>query len=335
MRSVRLHARNDIRLHEEPAPIPGPGETLVRIGTVGICGSDLHWFAEGEIGDAKLQQPLVLGHEFAGEIVDGPRKGQRIAIDPAIPCGRCEFCLRGDHNLCPNGRFSGHGLQDGALREYIAWPDKLLFSLPDTLSLEDGAMLEPLGVAIHAVDLGKLQPGMTVGVFGAGPIGLLVQQVARLSSLQAIYVTDVLPHRIEAAFNFKATQAILDSEGSSSKEILDATGGRGLDVAFEAAGENAAVNAACQSLKPGGCLVLIGVPAGDRTEFTASVARRKGLTIKLVRRMKDTYPRAIHLVESGQVDVRSLVTHRFPLKDSQRAFALAARREGLKTVILP
>jgi L-iditol 2-dehydrogenase len=230
-------------------------------------------------------------------------------------------------------RFAGHGAEDGALREFVCWPDENIFSIPDSLSLDDGAMLEPLGVAIHASDLGKLKPGMHVGVFGAGPIGLLIQQLVQLSGAQATFVSDVVAHRVEAAQALGATHAILDEAGSSAQEMLETTQGRGLDVAFEAANESAAVDTACQALKPGGLLVLAGIPRGDRTEFQASVARRKGLTIKLVRRMKHTYPRAIQLVKEGRVNVRDLVTHRFPLEEASEAFSLAARREGLKVII--
>ncbi len=194
-------------------------------------------------------------------------------------------------------------------------------------------MLEPLGVALHAVDLGKIKAGMSVGIFGAGPIGLLITQLARLSGAQAIYVTDILPHRLDTAYALGATKAILVGNGSEITEIMSITCGRGLDVAFEVAGENEAVEAAVATVKPGGHVVLAGIPADDRTSFSTSMARRKGLTIKLVRRMKFTYPRAIQLVESGQVNVRSLVTHHFPLDDAQEAFAVALRRDGLKIII--
>ena len=335
MKTVRLHAPNGLRIHDEPLPQPGPGESLVRVTAVGICGSDLHWFGEAGIGDAKLKKPLVLGHEFAGMIADGPQKGVRVAVDPAVPCNECEFCRQGNPNLCTHIRFAGHGMEDGALREMIAWPVGSLFALPEALSDADGVMLEPLGVAIHAVDLGKLKVGMTVGVFGSGPIGLLIQQLARLSGAQAVYVTDVLSHRVEAARSLGASKAILAGNGSEIPEILAATGGRGVDVAFEVAGEDKAVEAAFATVKPGGRIVLVGIPADDRTSFSASVARRKGLTIKLVRRMKFTYPRAIRLIENGQVDVRSIVTHSFPLDKAQEAFTVGQRREGLKIIITP
>jgi L-iditol 2-dehydrogenase len=329
MKSVRLHGAGDLRIHDELAPIAGAGEKLVRIKSVGVCGSDLHWFSEGEIGDAKLERPLVLGHEFAGETEDG----QRVAIDPAIPCGRCEFCERGHPNLCENMIFAGHGKHDGALREWMAWNEKSLFSIPDSISDAEGAMLEPLGVAIHSVDLGKIKAGMTVGVFGCGPIGLLIIQMAKLSGAANIIATDQLVQRVEAAKRFGASQAFLAGDSSQLSEIRAATDGRGVDVAFEAAGEQDAVDASVAAVTSGGKVILAGIPADDHTSFSASTARRKGLTIKLVRRMKHTYPRAIELVSKGLVDVRSLVTHRFPLDRAVEAFQVAARREGLKVII--
>ena len=329
MRSVRLHGTGDLRNHEEPVPIAGAGEKLVHIKSVGVCGSDLHWFSEGEIGDAKLERPLVLGHEFAGET----EAGQRVAIDPAIPCGGCEFCEHGHPNLCENMIFAGHGQQDGALREWMAWNEKSLFPIPDSISDAEGAMLEPLGVAIHSVDLGKIKAGMTVGVFGCGPIGLLIIQMAKLSGAVNIIATDKLVHRVEAAKGFGASHAFLVGDSSQLSEIRAATKGRGVDVAFEAAGTQEAVDASVAAVASGGKVILAGIPNDDKTSFSASTARRKGLTLKLVRRMKHTYPRAIELVSKGLVDVRSLVTHRFPLEQASEAFRVAEQREGLKVII--
>ncbi|MBC7877186.1 MAG: zinc-binding dehydrogenase [Anaerolineales bacterium] len=329
MKSVRLCAPGDLQIQDEPIPVAGKGEKLIRVKAVGICGSDLHWFSEGAIGDAKLNQPLVLGHEFAGET----EEGQRVAIDPAISCGHCEFCEHGHPNLCSNMFFAGHGETDGALREYMAWPEKCLFPIPDSFSAADGAMLEPLGVAIHTVDLGHLKAGMTVGIFGCGPIGLLIIQLAKLSGAAHIVATDKLHHRVEAAKSLGADYAILVAGKQGDGEIRSATGGRGVDVAFEAAGEQETVDDAFAAVLPGGKVILAGIPNDDVTSFSASTARRKGLTIKLVRRMKHTYPRAIELVQSGKVDVSSLITHRFPLEQVSDAFRLAARRDGLKIMM--
>lgn len=329
MKSVRLHAPGDLRIHDEPIPLIGESEKLIRVKAVGVCGSDLHWFSEGEIGDAKLKQPLVLGHEFAGETEDG----QRIAIDPAISCGYCEFCVQGHPNLCSDMCFAGHGETDGALREYMVWPEKCLFPIPDSITDADGAMLEPLGVAIHSVDLAHLKAGMTVGVFGCGPIGLLIIQLARHSGAANIIATDMLPHRIDAAKSFGAHHAILAADRQEIEEVRTSTNERGVDVSFEAAGTQDAVDTSVAAVLPGGKVILAGIPDDDQTSFSASTARRKGLTIKLVRRMKHTYPRAIELVTKGLVDLRSLVTHRFPLEQTSEAFRVAARREGLKVIV--
>ena len=329
MKTIRLHGTGDLRLHEEDKPTPAPAQALIHVTAIGVCGSDLHWFDEGSIGDARLNQPLILGHEAAGVT----ESGERVAVDPVIPCDQCEQCREGNPNLCTALHFAGHGKDDGALREYMNWPVRCLYALPDALTDIDGAMLEPLGVALHAVDLGHVRPGMTAGVFGCGPIGLLIVQLLRTAGATTIIGTDKLPHRLDASRSFGATATFQAADGQEAAQVLATTNGRGVDIAFEVAGANAAVEAAMAAAKPGARVILVGIPAEDRTSFTASVARRKGLTIKLSRRMKHTYPRAIELTASGKVDLRSLVTHRFPLAESQKAFASAQRREGLKTII--
>lgn len=335
MKSVRLHATHDLRVHDEPVPTPQHGEVLIKVKSIGVCGSDLHWYNEAGIGDAKLHHPLVLGHEFAGIVADGPRTGERVAVDPALPCGHCEWCLDGHPNLCPNTRFSGHGKDDGALREYMAWPEHALFTLPDSISDADGAMLEPLGVAIHTVDLAHLKAGASVGVFGCGPIGLLTLQMARVSGATRIVATDMRQHRLDVAAETGATDTFISTghDHEESKAILAATNKRGLDVVFECAGDQHAVDAAFDAVRIGGKVVLCGIPSEDHTSFIASVARRKGLTIKMVRRMKHVYPRAIDLVARGRVDLRSLVSHHFPLEKSEEAFRIADGRQGVKVVI--
>jgi L-iditol 2-dehydrogenase len=329
MKCIRLHGTGDLRKHEEPVPVAGAGEKLVRVKSVGVCGSDLHWFSGGEIGDAKLERPLVLGHEFAGELEDG----QRVAVDPAISCGHCELCLQGHPNLCLSIIFAGYGTQDGAMREYVPWNQKCLFPIPDSLSFEDGAMLEPLGVAIHAVDLAHLKAGMSVGVFGCGPIGLLIIQMAKLAGAANIIATDKLIHRAEAAKAFGADHVFVTADNFQLSEIRAATKGRGVDVAFEAAGVQETVDTSVAAVVHGGKVMLVGIPDDERISFSASATRRKGLTIKLVRRMKHTYPRAIELVSKGLVDVRSIVTHRFSLDQAEEAYRVAERREGLKIII--
>ncbi len=332
MKVARLHGARDVRLHDEPLPKAAGGEVLIRVEAVGVCGSDLHWFEEGEIGGTKIQRPIVPGHEFAGRT----EEGRLVAVDPAVSCGHCLLCEEGHPNLCPSVRFAGYGKDDGALREWMAWPAQALVPLPSGFTATDGAMLEPLGVALHAVDLAHLRAGSTVGVFGCGPIGLFALQVAKLAGAARVVATDLAsrPHRLEAARALGA-EVFPAERGLEAGAIVDAVGGLGLDAAIEAAGSGDAVDAAIEAVRPGARVVLAGISSAERTSFRASPARRKGLTLALARRMKHVYPRAIALAASGRVDLRRLVTHRFPLAESARAFSLAASREGLKVVIEP
>jgi L-iditol 2-dehydrogenase len=319
VRALRLHGTGDLRLHDEPAPAPGDGEVVVRVTAVGLCGSDRHWFLEGGIGDAVLNRPLVLGHEFVGTIESGARTGERVALDPAVPCGRCSVCLAGEPHLCPGLRFAGHGSADGALRTCLAWPERLAHALPDGLSDAEGSLLEPLGVALHALDLGKVRPGSTAGVFGCGPLGLLLLQALRAAGVATVVASDPLPHRAAAAVSLGATL--------EHKEV---------DVAFETAGEDAALADAIDAIRPGGRVVLVGIPEGDRTSFTASTARRKGLTLALCRRMKPAdLPRAIRLAEAGEVELAGLVSGRYALSEWRDAFDDLVERRGLKVVVEP
>jgi L-iditol 2-dehydrogenase len=330
VRVVRLHAPGDLRLHEEDAPRAASDETLVRVTDVGLCGSDLHWFEEGGIGDAQLHRPLVLGHEIAGVIHDGPRAGTPVAIDPAIPCEKCQQCRSGHRNLCSSVRFAGHGVQDGGLQEMVAWPSTLLHPLPAPISTTEGAALEPLGVAIHALDLGHLRTAARIAVVGCGPIGLLLVQVAVASGATSVLAVDPLSHRRDEARRRGADVALSPAEVAQRLPEFE------LDGAFEVAGNDHAVELAMSVVRPGGRVVLAGIPSDDRTSFPASLARRKGLTIALVRRMKDdVYERGIRLLESGRVDAASLVTARFPLDKAADAFELALARTGLKVLIQP
>jgi L-iditol 2-dehydrogenase len=317
---------------EEPVPAAVAGMSLVRMTAVGICGSDLHWWDEGAIGDARLMHPLVLGHEGAGVIAEGPRGGLRVAIDPAIPCETCRACRDGYRNLCYWIQFSGHGETDGMMREVMAWPTRLLHPLPDVMSDADGAMLEPLGVAMHCVDLGHLPFGGTAAVVGCGPIGLLLIGLLKAVGAGSVLAIEPLAHRREAAARFGADQVA--DPGAGDGLVRELTG-FGVDVAFEAAGNDGGVRLAVESVRPGGRVVLAGIPGDDAIRFQASVARRKGLTIAMVRRMNEMYPRAIGLAERGVVDLGLLVTRRAGLGEAREAFGDAARRAGLKVIIDP
>jgi L-iditol 2-dehydrogenase len=267
-------------------------------------------------------------------IEDGPRRGERVAIDPAIWCGTCRPCRDGYRNLCTRIRFAGHGSEDGAMREQMAWPSHLLHRLPDGLTDADGAVLEPLGVAIHALDLGHVRLGAAAAVAGCGPIGLLLIQVLRAAGAGQVTAFDPLPHRRAAAGRLGA-DAALDPAAVSDPRDLRRVTGEGVDVAFEVAGTGGAVQLAVLATRPGGRVVLGGIPAGDQITLPASAARRKGLTIAMARRMNDVYPRAIGLAAGGRVELGSLVTGRFGLTRAPEAMAAAAARTGLKVIVEP
>jgi L-iditol 2-dehydrogenase len=323
MKVARLHRPRDIRLHHEQSPAPGEGEELVRVSAVGLCGSDRHWFLEGGIGDATLSRPLVLGHEICGVIEGGTRHGEFVAVDPAVPCDVCDICLGGQGHLCQHMRFAGHGTTDGGLRQQMAWPTRQLLTLPSTIGAPEASLLEPLAVALHAAGLGQIEAGMSAGVYGCGPIGLLLIQILRNSGVNPIFATDPLAHRRDAATAAGATNV--------------GAGGGGLpavDVAFETAGENAAVDDAVDAVRAGGRVVLVGIPATDRTSFSASVARRKGLTLLLTRRSRPVdLRRAVELVTDSSIDLRSLVSASYPIDEVADAFAAHAAMQGLKIVV--
>ena len=329
---ARLHGPGDVRLHDEPVERPRPGDVRLRVAAVGLCGSDIHWYDEGTIGDARLERPLVLGHEFAGVIEDGDEVGQRVVADPADPCQTCEPCSAGRPNLCLAGRFAGHGATDGALRTTMTWPRRLLHPLPTTITDDEATLLEPLGVALHAVDLARPVVGGSAGVFGCGPLGLLLIRVLRHAGVSTVVATDPLAHRRTAAAASGATEVREPSDDEAFRGAPE----RPVDVAFEVAGDDGAVADAIRTVRPGGRLVLVGIPAGDRTSFAAGPARRKGLTMLLCRRMQPAdLSRAVSLVAAGSLEVTTLISDRFRLEESQQAMAALATRRGLKIVVRP
>jgi L-iditol 2-dehydrogenase len=330
--TARLHGIGDLRVGDETVSSDSPpaGWSRIAVTSVGICGSDLHWFTEGSTGDISIDQPVVPGHEFAAVALDGPHAGRRVAVDPAIPCEECEQCRAGHGNLCPTVRFAGHGSFDGGLQEQLAWPDRLLHPLPDSLSNDAGALLEPLGVALHTVGLSHVRLGDDVLVVGGGPVGLLCAAVARRSGARRVLVSDPLAHRRATALRLGADQAWAPEEVADG--LHEVTGGRGADVVVEMAGTDDAITTAVRSARYGARVALGGIPSEPRSSFPAAEARRKGLTFVMVRRMHETYPRAIALATSG-LDLDGLVSKRFPLSDAAAAFTAAADRQGDKTVV--
>jgi L-iditol 2-dehydrogenase len=333
MDALRLHGAGDIRLHTEPDPLRGPDEELVRITAVGLCGSDLHWFEDGGIGDSRVEDPFVLGHEMGGIVTTGPRTGERVVIEPADPCGQCDACQAGNGNLCPDVRFCGHYPIPGGLSTLLAWPEHLLIPIPDTIEGDEVALLEPLGIALHAIDLGHFQAGMTAGVYGCGPIGLFLIRALRAAGAGRIQATDPLPHRRKAALSSGADE-VRPTAVEGQPEGVDDWGP--VDVAFEAAGEDAAIETAMRTVRTGGRVVIVGIPPGDSSTFGASLARERGLTIVMSRRMKQHHMhRAIDLVDRGGVDLGGMITARFPINEGPKAFNKLVERSELKIVIKP
>jgi len=315
-------------------PSPAPGEVLLRITAVGLCGSDRHQYVEGGIGGEAIERPLVLGHEVGGVIEAGDGAGKhirdRVAIDPAIPCGTCETCRRGLRHLCPDMRFAGLGQTDGGLQRRLAWPADRMVIVPDGMRDLEVPLLEVLGIGLHALDLASVAPGMRAGVYGSGPVGLVVIRALRAMGVDVVIATDVLPHRLDAAAaSGAATTALVDSAGASSPlpEV---------DVAFECAGEPGSTDDAVRSVAPGGLVLLVGIPETVRASHVAGPARRKELGIRWVRRMADgDLARAVGLVASGRVSLAGLVTATYDLEDAPNAFEALAERRELKIVVTP
>ena len=346
---ARLRGPGDVVLGAEDVAPAGPGEVLLRVTAVGLCGSDLHWYEEAAIGGDRLSRPLVLGHEFAAEIATGPRSGERVAVEPADPCGACGPCLAGHANLCVAVRFAGHGTTDGALRTVMAWPARLCLAVPDAIPDDEAALLEPLGVALHALDLARLEVGGSAGVYGCGPLGLLLVQLLRLAGATTVVATDRLDHRVAAARELGATHAVrVDPAAADAPDDADAPGaahapGAGppasieVDVAFEVAGTDDALLDALTAVRPGGRVVVVGIPAEDRTSFPAGLARRKGLSLVVCRRMAAARPRPGDRARRGRTGPDGAA--RSPTGSRSTGWGRRSRRwrpgVGLKVIVNP
>lgn len=347
MQVAKLYGPKDIRVESiDNPPAPKAGEVLLNIKTVGLCGSDLHMYETGRTGYTDTQEPFVLGHEFMGVIaavgdgaLDGMHNplqvGQRVAVDPCVPCWRCEMCEKGHPNLCPNHYFYGLSPNDGALREQMIVEARNCFPMPDLLSDETGPLLETLGIAIHAIDLSKIQIASRVAVIGAGPVGLLITRLAALTGASQVFAFDKLQWRVDKAREWGATHAYNVDDYDPVQAVMDVTDGRGVDVAIEAAWADHTVQQAAEMLRYGGRMVQVGIPPDDKFNLKHSVIRRKGLTIMISRRMKHTYPRAIDLATSGKVNLEELVSHKYDLSKTAEAYARNfAYEEGINKVIL-
>jgi L-iditol 2-dehydrogenase len=323
-------------MQQRARPAPGPNEVLVRVHRVGVCGSDVHYYTHGRIGGFIVENPIVLGHEMAGIIedvgpgVDRKRIGERVAVEPGVPDRTCEWCRRGRYNLCPNVQFMATPPFDGALADYIVTPTDFAYALPGNVSLDEGALMEPLSVGVYAIHRSAIKAGENVAVFGAGPIGLVTLQVARAAGAGAITVIDLEPGRLATAKRLGATTTINAKETNAVDALMESTGGRGVDIVFEAAGNARTAGDAVRIAKRGGKVVMIGLPPEDNFPYPLVYAMAREIDIFTVFRYANVYPAAIALVAEGRVDTKSLITHRFPLEKAEDALLLSdSRADGV------
>ncbi len=346
MTAVRLHGPRDMRVEQIPHPgPPGPGDVLLRVTATCICGSDLHSYKDGRIGNNVLESPLILGHEFAGVIeavgknsLDGnfePLKpGTRVAVDPAQPCRRCKMCEQGNPNFCLNLHFCGAFPDHGSLCQWMHMPAGSCFPVPDSVDDVAAALLEPLGIAVHAMSLAKVLVGDSVAILGAGCIGLSILELVKLSGAQPIYISDKFSWRLDQT-EARHVVPINCDQLNPVQAVMDATGGKGVDVVIEAAWADRSVQQAAAMARVGGRLVIVGISEDDTLLFNHSTVRRKGLTIRLARRMKHTYPRSIKLAQNGSVNLPKMISHRFPLEKAPEAFALnTAYQDNVVKVVI-
>ncbi len=333
-----MHATRDLRWETREVPAPGPLEVRVKIARVGVCGSDLHYYTHGRIGNFIVKSPIVLGHEVSGTVeaigegVTRHKVGDRVALEPGVPCRRCDYCKRGEYNLCPDMVFMATPPTDGALTEYVVWPEDFVFGIPDHISLEAAALLEPLAVGVWAVRRGEVRMGDSVVVLGAGPIGCNTHQAAKAAGATTLIAVDLEPFRLEMARKVGATHTVNAREEDVLERIKDITGKVGLprthsgvDVAFETAGSLATCRLAVAAPRPGGVTVLVGLPPDPLVSLDIVSASSRETQIRGLFRYANCYPAALALVASGQVDLDVLVTQRYKFGDTQDALEFANR----------
>jgi L-iditol 2-dehydrogenase len=335
-RAAVLHAPGDVRVEDRPVPEPGPREVLVEISAVGVCGSDVHYYEHGRIGDFVVREPLVLGHEAAGRVaavgseVSRHAAGDRVTLEPGVPCGRCRQCRAGRYNLCPDVQFFATPPVDGAFANYVAIHEDFAFALPDALTDEEGALMEPLSVGLWACWKGKVGPDTSVVVTGAGPIGQLALQVARALGATDVAITDVNPHRLAVAEEAGATRALNIGEEPLAESGLEA------DVLLECSGHPDAVRDGILALRPAGTAVMVGMGPGAEATVPMAAIQSREIWLTGTFRYANTYPAAIALAADGRVNLDAIVTGHFPLEEAEAA--LRAGQEdprSIKPVVVP
>ena len=329
-----------IELGEAPMPKMGPDDVLIKVQSVGVCGSDLHYYRSGSIGDFKVEFPFVLGHEAAGVVCDVGenvrtlKKGDRVCMEPGVPCMKCEECLSGHYNLCKDVRFWATPPYDGVLSEYVAHPAAFTFKIPDNMSFTEGALVEPLAIGLHACNMGGVKLGQTVAIMGAGCIGLVTLLAAKAYGATRIIVGDVLDKRLDKARELGAI-AVNTKEEDFVAKVMELTEGRGADVCIDCAGFSATVDSCLSCAKSAGMVIIVGLGQDRVDGFNTSVMSTKELTVKSIFRYRNLYPTAINAIADGRIDVESIVSHRFTFDDTINAFATCHRdiRNVVKGVI--
>ena len=342
MKAAFLSGLRRIEIGEAPEPqLTGLHDVLLRIDAVGVCGSDVHYYRTGRIGAAVVKFPFVMGHEFAGTIektggeVRGLQPGQRVAVDPLVACGHCDQCQAGRPNTCRNQLFMGNpGELSGALAEYLVAPAECCYPVPDSMTAGQAAMIEPLSIGVHTRRLAQMEAGTTIAILGSGPIGLSVLLACRAAADCTAYMTDLIGERLKMAAQLGARWTGSPKQTDVVKAI-SAAEPTGVDFVFECAGEQETLTQAVELLKPGGTLVMVGIPEFDEVSFQAHTLRRKELTIKNVRRQNHCVPPAIELVSTGRINVDPLMTHHFPLRETAAAFEMVSGyRDGVIKAII-
>ncbi|MDR0450428.1 MAG: NAD(P)-dependent alcohol dehydrogenase [Treponema sp.] len=324
---------------ERDIPEPKPGEALVKIEYVGVCGSDLHYYENGRISDFVVNPPFVLGHESGGVVVEAGsgvkhlKPGDRVALEPGKTCGHCEFCRTGRYNLCPEVIFFATPPVDGVFQEYAAHEAALCFKLPEKVSTLEGALIEPLAVGFHAAMTGGARIGQTALVTGSGCIGLVSMLALKAQGVSRVYITDVVGKRLEKAKSLGAEEAINVTERDALKALAEREGG--LDLVIETTGTDAAAAQGIGALKKGGTMVFVGYSKTGSMTLPMGMALDKELTLKTIFRYRHIYPLAIDAVARGAVDIKSIVTNLFDFDDIRNAMERSVRdkAEIVKSVI--
>ncbi len=331
-----LYAPHDVRIEERPVPTPGPGEVLIEIKAVGVCGSDVHYYEHGRIGSYVVRQPLILGHESAGVIVNvgsgvnTSRIGQRVAIEPGIPDGICEQCRAGRYNLCPNVRFFGTPPIDGAFTNYVTIPASFAYTLPVSLSDEEGALIEPLSVGLWACRKAQLQGADRLLITGAGPIGLLTMKVALALGASQITMTDVSPQRLETARKLGATRTVNVAREALADAAVEA------DVLIECSGNQKALMDGIRSLRPAGKVVAVGMSPGEEVSVPMAFLQNHEITLTGTFRYANTYADAISLVAAGLIDLKPIITGHYALTETEQALqATKQDPANIKSIVVP